>query len=484
MRSEKLSYGVGRVLWERRAGSVCALLLLVSGCATFDQRAGFSDVRDVVEARSGKRVVWNLGTELDAKVAEDVRRLLAGTLSADEAIQVALLNNRELQATYAELGVAQADLVQAGLLANPVFDGAIFFQVAGGPAKLDLSVAMSFLDIFYRPLRRRVATARFEEAKLQVTGAVLDFAATVRAAFYRHQADEQRRELLETIVHALAVSFEVTERLYTAGNITDLDRARERALFEEAKVQLRAAEVAVRQSRAQLNTVMGVWGPEAGWQIERRLPDIPAEPLALEALERQALRQSLDLASARQRLIVGGEQLGVSRATLLLPESSLGVGGEREEGEWGVGPVFEVPIPLLNQGQGRIGRAVAELRRAQQEYYALGVRLRTTARALEERLQGADDRARYSRDILLPLQERIVRETQLHYNAMQLGVFDLLRAREQQIQAALAYVETLLDYWLARTDLEQLLSGRIPSGEGVPTGRRARPQTMGENAGH
>jgi outer membrane protein, heavy metal efflux system len=385
---------------------------------------------------------------------------------------------------YAELGVAQADLIQAGLLANPVFDGAVFFPIAGGPATLDLSVAMSFLDIFYRPLRTRVAAARFEEAKLQVTGAVLDFAATVRAAFYRHQANEQMLELLETIVQALAVSFDVTERLYAAGNITDLDRARERALFEEAKVQLRAAEVAVRQSRAQLNTVMGLWGPEAGWQIDSRLPDVPAEPLAVEELERQALRQSLDLASARQRLIVGGEQLGVSRATLLIPESSLGAGAEREEGEWKVGPTIEVPIPLLNLGQGRIGRAVAELRRAQQEYYALGVRLRSTARALEERLQGADDRARYYRDILLPLRERIVRETQLQYNAMQLGVFDLLRAREQQIQAALAYVETLLDYWLARTELEQLLSGRLPSPEGVTTGRRARPQPMGENAGH
>jgi outer membrane protein, heavy metal efflux system len=127
---------------------------------------------------------------------------------------------------------------------------------------------------------------------------------------------------------------------------------------------------------------------------------------------------------------------------------------------------------------------VAEFRRAEQEYYALGVRLRSTARALEERLQGADDRARYYRDILLPLREQIVRETQLQYNAMQLGVFDLLRAREQQIQAALAYVETLLDYWLARTDLEQLLSGRLPSPEGVTTGRRAPPQTTGENAGH
>jgi outer membrane protein, heavy metal efflux system len=484
MRSKMLSCVVGRVLLAQTSWYGLALLVLLTGCATFDQRAGFSDIRAAVEARSGKQVVWNLGTELDAQVAEDVRALLEDTLTADEAIQVALLNNREIQALYAELGVAQADLVQAGLLANPVFDGAAFFPVAGGPVKLDLSVAMSFLDIFYRPLRTRVAAARFEEAKLQVTGAVLDFAATVRTAFYRHQADEQRLELLQTIVQALAVSFDVAERLHAAGNITDLDLAQERALVEEAKLQLRAAEVSVRQSRAQLNTVMGLWRPESAWHIDRRLPDIPTERLPVEGLERQALRQSLDLASARQRLIVAGEQVGVSRATALVPESSLGAGGEREEGEWQVGPVLEIPIPLLNQGQGRIGRAVAELRRTQQEYYALGVQIRSMAQVVRERLEGAEERARYYRDILLPLRERIVHETQLQYNAMQLGVFDLLRAREQQIQAAVAYVETLLDYWLARRDLEQLLSGRLPSIEGVTTGRRERPRNMGENAGH
>jgi cobalt-zinc-cadmium efflux system outer membrane protein len=181
-----------RLLWclvrslclEYRAEHPCALLMLVTGWATFDQRGGFLDVSTTIEARSGKRVVWNLGTELDAQVAEEAHALLADTLSADEAVQVALLNNRELQAVYAELGVAQADLVQAGLLSNPVFDGAAFFLVAGGPVKLDLSVAMSFLDIFYIPLRSRVAAARFEDAKIQVTGEVLDFAATVRAAFY------------------------------------------------------------------------------------------------------------------------------------------------------------------------------------------------------------------------------------------------------------------------------------------------------------
>jgi cobalt-zinc-cadmium efflux system outer membrane protein len=481
---QSLSWVVGRVLYAHKAGYVCPLLVLVTGCATFDQRAGFSDVSAAVAARSGKKVVWQLGTALDAQVEQEVRTLLQGTLTADEAVQVALLNNRDLQALYAELGVAQADLVQAGLLRNPVFDGTVLFPLEGGPAKLELSAALEFLDIFYLPLRKRVAAARFEEAKLQVTGAVLDFAATVQTAFYRHQTNEQMLELLQTIVQALAVALEVAQRLHAAGNITDLDLARERAGAEDAKLQLRAAESAVRQGREHLNALLGLWGEETAWHLDRRLPDMPTQPLSFAELERQALRQSLDLTSARQRMIVAGEQLGVTRAVALLPESSVGAAGEREDGRWKVGPVVEFPIPLFDQGQARTGRAVAELRRAQQEYYALGVRVRSTVRTVHERVQGAQDRALYYRDIVLPLRERIVNETQLQYNAMQLGVFDLLRAREQQIQAAVAYIDSLLDYWVARTDLGHLLSGRLPSANGAAMGRRERPQNRRENAGH
>jgi cobalt-zinc-cadmium efflux system outer membrane protein len=462
------------------------LLVLLTGCATFDQRAGFSDVSAAVEARSGRRVVWNLGTELDAQVAQEVLAMLQDPLTADEAIQVALLNNREIQALYAELGVAQADLVQAGLLRNPIFDGAVRYALHDipDPLELELNVALEFLDIFYRPLRKRVAAARFADTKLQVTGAVLDFAAAVRAAFYRYQANEQLLELLQTIVQALAVSLEVAQRLHAAGNITDLDLARERALLEEEKLQLRAAETTGRQSREHLNTVMGLWGQQTTWQTDRRLPDIPQQPLPVDELESRVLRQSLDLASARQRMIVAGEQLGFNRATALISEASLGGGAEFEEGGWEVGPTIAFPIPLFDQGQARTGRAVAELRRTQQEYYALGVRVRAIARAVYEQLQGAQDRALYYRDMLLPLLERIVNETQLQYNAMQLGVFDLLRAREQQIRVAVAYIETLRDYWLARTDLEQLLGGRLPSPNGMANGRMGRPKNIGENAGH
>jgi cobalt-zinc-cadmium efflux system outer membrane protein len=484
MPGQSLSSVVGREPLKHKAGYVWVLLVLLTGCATVDQRAGFADISAAVEARRGKRAVWHLGTELDVRVAQEVQALLQDTLTADGAVQVALLNNRDLQAVYADLGVAQADLVQAGLLKNPVFDGAVRFPVRGGPLELDLSAAVNFLDVFYVPLRKRVAAARFEDVKLQVTGTVLNFATMVQAAFYRHQANEQTLELQQTIVQALTASLEAAQRLHAAGNITDLDLARERALAEEAKVRLRAAESAVYQSREHLNTLMGLWGPQTAWHIDKHLPDIPAQPLPFDELEARALRQSLDVASARQRLLVAGEQVGVSRATALVPELSLGAGGEREEGAWEVGPVFTFPIPLFDQGQARVGRAMAELRRAQQEYYALGVRVRATVRAVRERLQGAQDRALYYRDIVLPLRERIVNETQLQYNAMQRGIFELLRAREQQIQAAVAYIETLRDYWLARTDLGQILSGRLPTPNSFAASRMEQPPNMGANAGH
>jgi outer membrane protein, heavy metal efflux system len=441
-------------------------LVFLSSCTTMSLNAGFPEVSALVEERSGLKLFWNNGTDLDKEAAEKLASLLSNKLSVDDAVQIALLNNRELQGVYADLGVAQADLVQAGLLSNPVFDAAIKWPApGGGRPDLEFATVMNFLDIFYLPLRKRVAAARFEEAKTRVCGMVLDFAGRVRNAFYVYQANEQMLELRQTIVQALSASFETTRRLYEAGNITELDLARERALLEAGKLALRSAEVAVRQSREDLNILMGLWGKDTEWQTEQRLPEIPPQPLPTEDIERAVLQSSVDLLQAQQRLVAAGEQLGLNKATALIPKSHLGTLGERTDGAWEVGPVLEFPIPLFDQGQARTGRAAAELRRAQQEYYSLAVQIRATARALHDRAQGARDRALYYRDIMLPLHERIVNETQLHYNAMQLGPIQLLRAREQEIETGAAYIEALRDYWLARTDLAQLLSGRLPGGD-------------------
>jgi cobalt-zinc-cadmium efflux system outer membrane protein len=471
--------------WPIHAAWLLGASVFVSGCMSMSLNAGFEDVKAAVGERSGSQVFWNNGTELDKEAAEKLDSLLKRELTADEAVQVALLNNRELQGLYSDLGVAQADLVQAGLLSNPIFDAAVMFPIrGGGRPDIELGAAMNFLNVFYRPLRKRVAAARFEEAKTRLTGSVLDFAGRVRSAFYAYEADEQMLELRRTVVDALAASFDIARRLHQAGNITDLDFFRERAQFEASRLSLRAVEVSVRQRREELNELMGLWGVQTQWQSAGRLPDIPEQLPDTKDIERLALERSFDLAEARQRIIVAGQELGLIRWTTLLPEFSAGPKGERNDGSWEVGPKLEFPIPLFDQGQARAGRTAAELRRFQQEYYAVGVRVRAQARAARDRLEGAGDRAMYYRDILLPLHERIVNEAQLQYNAMQLGPSQLLRAREQQIETAVSYIGALRDYWLARADINQMLSGRLPKSMALPPRGAAGQSSRSVSEGH
>ena len=471
--------------WQINIGRLALGSLLVSGCASMALDAGFQDIRTALEERQQVRIFWNNGTDLDKEAADRLAAILSRELTADDAVQIALLNNRELQAAYSDLGVAQADLVQAGLLSNPIFDAVVKFPVSGrSRPDLELGAAMNFLNILYIPLRKRVAAARFDETKTRVTGAVLDFAGRVRSAFYAYEADEQMLELRRTTVQALSASFELTRRLHDAGNLSDLDFARERAQLEAGKLALRSAEIAVRHSREALNDLMGLWGAQTQWQTAGRLPGTPDQSLETKDIERLALERSLDLTQARQRIATMGEELGLTRWTALLPEFSAGPLGERNDGAWEVGPKLDFPLPLFDQGQARLGRTAAELRRFQQEYYALAVRVRANARQVRDRFEGAGDRAVYYRDILLPLHERIVNEAQLQYNAMQLGPLQLLRAREQQIQTAVAYVEALRDYWLARGDLGQILSGRLPSPGAVPAGSARRLAVINQSEAH
>jgi outer membrane protein, heavy metal efflux system len=469
---------------RRSAVFVCGAVLL-SGCASMDVRSGFSDVSSNVQERLAVPVFWNNGTDLDREASDRLKNLLSEKITADEAVQIALLNNRELQAVYSELGIAQADLVQAGLLSNPIFDAAIKFPTSGGSSPdLELGAAMNFLNIFYIPLRKRVAAARFEEAKMRVTGAVLDFAGRVRRTFLTYEADEQMLELRRTVVQALSASFEIAGRLHQAGNISDLDFFSQRAQLEAGRLALRTAEISVRQSREELNSLMGFWGRQLQWQSAERLPEIPELPLETEDIERRAVERSLDLAQARQRMISAGEELGLTRWTALLPEFNAGPHSERNDGAWEVGPKLDVLIPLFDHGQARLGRTAAELRRFQQEYYDRAVRIRARARQARDRLEGASDRAIYYRDILLPLHERIVNEAQLQYNAMQLGPLQLIRAREQQFETGVSYVGALRDYWIARAELEQMLTGSLPSSTMLPSRAATSTSVRNVSEGH
>lgn len=445
------------------APAAALLAVALGACASVPEEAGFSDAAALVHERGGLEIRWNRGGPEDAEVGARVRALLAGELDAEGAVAIALLRNRHLQALYEDLRIAQADLVEAGLLRNPIFHLEALFAEGGGHVGLDLGLEQEFLSILYLPLRKRVAAASFEATKLRVAEQVLALAGTVRMAFYHLQGTEQLVELLRTAHAATEAAAELAQRLHEAGNIRDLDLASELALREEAKLALAQAELERAEARERLDALMGLWGPEAAWKVATRLPELPEEEIPVTGIESRAVAANLGLAQRRIEIEREAQRLGLVQKTRFTPDPAVGIAAEREfDGLWSVGPALALSLPLFDQGQPAVARAIALLNSLQENYAAEAIELRSAVRMAASRVLALRGRAAFLRSVLVPLRSRIVAETQLEYNAMQEGAFQLLMAKREEIAAGAEYVAELRDYWIASAELEQILAGAVP----------------------
>lgn len=470
----RLPHGAGHLVLLATAA------LLATGCASVPRDAGFAEVRAETAARADLDVRWLPGVEEDRAAAEAVRALLADSLTAETAVQVALLHNRRLQALYEELGIAQADLVQAGLLRNPVFGAHPRWPTSGGAPDLAFSVAFDFLGVLARPLRRRMAEAAYEAARLRVTEAVLAHAAATRAAFYRALAAEQEVELMQQVVFATELALDAAQRLRAAGNLRRLDLLQEQALYEEARLSLEAAEGRRTEAHEHLARLMGVWGEDAAFALAGRLPDPPDDreefaPWGEEHVETRAVEASLALAAARADVRAAAHRAGLANVETLLPALELGAEIEREDDHWKAGPGVHLALPLFDTGRARRAAGRAALRQELAAYEALAVEIRSAARAARARVLTARRQALHLRRVVLPLHTALTAETQLQYNAMQVGLFHLLAARQREIEAGRRYLDALADYWTARADLDLLLQGGRPAEGSLPAGRAAAP---------
>ena len=445
---------------------IFSVMIVASGCAGVSQQASLSAIQDEVEQRIDYTVLWNRSADTEKKVAQSIRRLLEEALTADAAVQIALLNNRRLQAVYEELGIGQAMVVDAGLATNPKFHGGATFGhsddhglASGGEYVLE--VGMDFLSILHARMRTSVAETEYETAKLRVTATIMDLAAQTRLAYYRAQTAEQMLEMSRQIAEATKTGYEFTQRLFEAGNILELDLLLQQSLSGDAQLDLASAELEVAESREELNSLMGLWGENVSWSVASPLPDAPANPMKLEGLEKIAIENSIDLALARQKIIALGKQLGIAKATKLVPSLDLGMEIEQTAGDWATGPLIGFEIPIFDRNQGKIAAAKSELRRRQQEFHALGVDIRAAVRAARRRLTTARQTALFYQNEILPLRRKIVEQVQLQYNAMQVGTPRLLLAKQQQIEIARAYVQSLYNYHVAQVELDQILAGRL-----------------------
>ncbi len=441
-----------------RYATMAAFALATVACV--GQEAGYSDVRRLVADRAKSDVRWR---HVDGTSTSDqVRRLLAAPLTADAAVKVALLANPSIQASFEDLGAARAGLVRALRLPNPAADVALLYHGQDDDPEVDLSVTLDVTDLIFLPAREGAARAELDAAVLSVAGAALDLALEVRRAHIRYVAAQQIVELRRTVAQAARASADAAEQIHAAGNSTDLDLANERALYQEARLVLAQAETTLATERQRLGALMGVWGNQTKWTAVGRLPEPPAREIDVSRSERVALSRSIDLALARQRFTAAAKRANLARIEGLVPELRAGVAAEKElnESRWGVGPAVGLEIPLFYQGQAEVAQARAEMRRQERLHDMTAIQIRALAQTTAATLAASRERVAFYRSVLLPLRERVVSETQLQYNAMNAGVFQLIAAKRDQVETGRAYVEALRDYWIARAEHEQLLAGR------------------------
>ena len=453
-----------------RVIAAAVMLAFLGGCASLSEDGGFSAVQSAAKERGLNQDMQWIKTEQDADNARaSVKKLLASPLTADTAVQIALLNNRGLQATYAELGIAEADVVQAGRLRNPGFSFGRFTRA--DEVEIERTFLFDILGLITMPIRTDLEKRRFALTKSRVAMEALQVAADTRRAYFSAVAAQETVKYMEQVRMAAETSAELARRMAAVGNFSRLDRAREQVFYAETTAQLARVKQQALAERERLTRLTGLWGEDIGFKLPERLPDLPKSALDIADLEATAIKKRLDVQSAMQEAENIAASLGLTRATGFVNVIEVGYSRISETHELRKsGYEIELRLPIFDWGSARVARAEHTYMQAVNRAADTAVKARSEVREAWAANRTAYDLAKHYRDEIVPLRKRISEENLLRYNGMLISVFELLADARQQVAGVNAYIEALRDYWLSETNLNLALTGKSPGAMSVGSG--------------
>ncbi len=440
-----------------------AVVFLLTGCATMSPERGHDEVARLVQERAGAATGWEKGTPAEDAVAQRVNALLAPGLTRARAVAIGLINNPGLQSTYEELGVSQADLVQAGLLKNPTINGSLGFPLSGGPIEIEFGIVQELVDLITLSWRKDAALQQFKVNTLRVAHEALELVGEVNHAFVTLQANLENEKLLRQTIEGAEGSHLLAEKQFAAGNISELHLANERATWAQLQLELTIAQVQLSEAHERLNRLLGLWGKNARWRVAEALPEVPPADALPDHPEALAVRQRLDLEAARRQAAVWGQAVSLARSTRLFGRVELGGSYKREpQGEQLIGPTLVLELPIFDQRGPYIAGLEAEQRSAERKVSALAINARSKVRDGILALKSTRAMAVFYSSTLVPLRDKIVEQSQLHYNGMLIGLYQLVEARQSSLESRRSAISARRDYWIARFELEHALGGALP----------------------
>ena len=465
---------------RKRSALGMSLAVLLGGCANFSPDGGFALTQQTAQSRLGRDTTW-IRSEADADTVKTrVQALLARPLSADDAVQIALYNNPGLQATYAELGISESDLVASSRLENPRFSFMRAINIHND-VKIESLLSFGVMSLITLPLRMEAAGRRFEATRRAVTAEMLGTASQTRKAYVQAVAAAQTAAYTAQVAESAEAGAELARRMARAGNFSRLAQMREHAFYADATAQLARARQTAASAREQLARLMGVASIDA-FTLPDRLPDLPAKTRQDEDIAREAMTERLDVQAARFEAEAMAASLGLTRITrftnvLEIGRARVDEGSEPRKRGWEI--AFDIPI--FDFGGARVAGAEARYMQAAERIRETTVNAQSEVRDAYFAYRTQHDLARHYRDQIVPLRKKISDEMLLRYNGMLKSVFELLADAREQVMAVNGAIEAERDFWLAEADLQMAMIGK-PTTLGLT---RAMTPTAGPSgAGH
>jgi outer membrane protein TolC len=446
------------------------------GCTTLNPDAGFTPVQQAAQAQLGKELRWARSDSDRAYIDERVAALLAQPLTADAAVQLALLNNRGLQASLQELGIGQAELAQASRLPNPGFS---FGRLTRGhEVEIERGLHFSLARLLALPLMAEAEGRRFAQTQGKVVLDVLALAADTRKAHIHAVAAEESLRYMRQVMQAAQASAELARRMEQVGNFNKLQRAREQSFHADAALNLARAEQAQRATRERLTRQLGLWGAQTQFTLPARLPELPQTVRDEPDIERIAMAQRLDVQGAKLATEQTAKNLGLTRATRFVNVLELGLArNSSNEAPPQRGWEVSLELPLFDWGDARVARAEGLYMQSLHRAAEVAINARSEVREAYGGYRTAYDIARHHFEEIVPLRKQIAEENLLRYNGMLIGVFELLADARAQITSVSNAIGALRDFWLAQADLDMALIGKAsltapagPAVTGMPAG--------------
>lgn len=429
--------------------------LLATSCVQVDPGPDFQEARKLVEETTGRQEVFDPLAPVLSN--EEIDAVLADGLSLDEAMRLALVNNRELQADFQEIGVAHADWVQSRLLSNPSLDVLLRFPIDGGASTLEALLGVELLEIWRIPIRTEAASRDLEATVLRIARRAGERLAEARRTYYEAVAADELYGVAQENVELARRSFEAVKDLHEAGAADAFDENLSQGPLLAAQLALRTARIEMANAKRDLGKILSIDGPVEALELTDRLPDPVSAEVDTEALVQEALISRLDLRALSAAIDALDARVRLERRKAW---GELSAGPEfQEEGSPSggdvVGPGIGLTLPIFDQNQAQVARAEFRLQQMVKLREAAQVAVAQDVRASADRVSTSARNLAFYGEELLPQAERSLDLARQSYAAGRTTLLALIETQRQVLEARRGYVTLRLEAAMSATELER-----------------------------